>query len=114
ISFSCNIEIDSISINHGIPLGIVFNELITNSIKYGFNGKENGLITIRAFSKNGINHIEYLDNGVGIANFDTTYAKGLGFTLINSLLSQIDATSVYATDNGFKLSFTFPARLNQA
>lgn len=107
IDIKTDIAIRHININHGVPLGIIFNELITNSIKYGFNGEKEKVIEISVHKDTDFYNVVYSDNGVGIEDFETATSKSLGFTLIQSLLSQIDAEYQYNTDNKFELSFRF-------
>ncbi|MBO6524456.1 MAG: hypothetical protein JJ971_11560 [Balneolaceae bacterium] len=109
IKFESQIEIEYLNVTKGVPLGIIFNELITNSIKYGFNPNIESRIKIHVYSKEGLLHTTYEDNGVGIDDFEEAFTKSLGFSLIESLLSQIRAEHSYQTDNGFKLSFSFPS-----
>ncbi len=109
IKFDTDIQVDYISINHGVPLGIIFNELITNSVKYGFNGSLNNTIKIEVSQVDERISVNYKDNGVGIEDFETAASKSLGFTLVESLLHQIDAEFEYNTKNKFELSFSFSA-----
>lgn len=111
INFSTQIDIEYININHGVPLGIIMNELITNSVKYGFNGSENNSINLTVSANDNYFEVVYEDNGVGIEDFDKATTKSLGFTLINSLMHQIEANYNYETNNKFKLSFSFPSQL---
>lgn len=108
ISFETDITIDYISINHGVPLGIIFNELITNSVKYGFNGDIDNRIKIEVSKSEDRFVVVYEDNGIGIENFDTASTKSLGFTLVDSLMHQIEADYEYDTNDKFKLTFNFP------
>jgi two-component sensor histidine kinase len=107
ISISTNISVQHVNINHGVPLGIIFNELITNSIKYGFNGKNDKIIEIYVDKSEDLYTVIYRDNGIGIENFEAATSKSLGFTLIHSLLDQIEAEYQYDTDNKFELTFRF-------
>ncbi len=107
IAFETEIDVDFISINHGVPLGIIFNELITNSVKYGFNGNLNNSIKIRVTQQNERFEVTYEDNGIGIDDFKNASTKSLGFTLIESLMHQIDAEFEYDTHDKFKLTFCF-------
>lgn len=108
VKITNNIEADYLNVNCGVPVGIIINELITNSIKYAFteNGSDNN-IDIRIFADQGKLHITYSDNGVGIPDFEKASSKSLGFTLIYSLLEQLDASFTFHTTNGFKLAFSF-------
>lgn len=114
IQFNTDIDVEFISINHGVPLGIIFNELITNSIKYGFNGEAGNRIDISVRLIDDEFKVMYQDNGVGIEDFETASSKSLGFTLIQSLMQQIEATFKYDTLHKFKLIFTFPAEISEA
>lgn len=107
IAFNTDISVKQLNINHGVPLGIIFNELITNSVKYGFTKMEGNEITIQVKEEGDSVKVVYRDNGIGIKDFEAATHKSLGFTLIDSLLTQIEAESFYETDNQFKLTFTF-------
>ena len=109
IDFQNQVDVAYLSINHGVPLGIIFNELITNSIKYAFKDSDKNKILITVSEKDNRIHVCYRDNGPGIENFKTASTKSLGFSLINSLLAQIDAEKSFHTDEEFRLDFSFPA-----
>lgn len=90
-----------------VPLGMIVNELISNSLKYAFPDRENGNIKIKLFSEkagNKLNNKEPLagksirytlvvsDNGIGIPeNIDFENPKTLGLQLVNILVDQLDA-----------------------
>lgn len=109
IKFESQITLGFLDVHKGIPLGIIFNELITNSIKYGFKTQTDNRIKIKVQSKDGFIHATYEENGIGIENFEEATSKSLGFSLISSLLSQLNAEYKYQTDSGFKLDFLFPS-----
>ena len=108
IQFRSAIDIEYMSINQSVPLGIIFNELITNSIKYGFKNKADNKIEITVTKEQQKVHVCYTDNGPGIMNFKEASSKSLGFSLIESLFTQIDATFEYNTTQQFRLDFRFP------
>ena len=109
INIQININVNYLNINHGVPLGIIFNELITNSVKYGFTEQEGNSIFISVEPDQKDIRVIYMDNGIGIDDFESATSKSLGFTLIESLMHQIEAEFIYDTKDRFKLSFTFPA-----
>ena len=109
IHFNYDIQIESLSINHGVPLGIIFNELITNSIKYGFVNTEENTISISVSKDENLIHVVYSDNGIGISDFEAAKEQSLGFKLVHSLMEQIDADFSFDTKNKFRLDFSFPA-----
>lgn len=88
-----NLAIESLTINidTAIPLGLLINEIITNSFKHGFPNI-NGEIQIKLMKQN--NHtfvLEIGDNGVGKGD-GANNKKTLGLNLIKNLTKQIDGT----------------------
>lgn len=105
-----SIGVTPINLNHAVPIGIILNELITNSLKHGFEDTTtDGKISISAVNEAEFIHIHYHDNGCGIQDFEAQKPSGLGFTLIYSLLSQLEAIHTFETEDSFSLSFKFPA-----
>jgi PAS domain S-box-containing protein len=109
-SVAFDISIDDsviININQAVPVGLLMNELITNSFKYAFHEVDKPKITFSMKFLKGTYHAEYSDNGPGI-DLESIEASGsLGFTLIQTLLAQIAANYTFKSDNGFKLAFNF-------
>lgn len=103
-----NIEDLHLDINTAIPLGLIANELITNSLKYAFADGKDGLVDIE-FKKVDHTYIFIIkDNGVGLPEgFDFRNSDSLGLQLVNSLSEQIDAEIELNTDEGteFKIKF---------
>lgn len=94
-------------IDRMIPIGLILNEIISNSLKYAFPEKQ-GLISIEFF-KNGESYTLIVkDDGIGVpASFDFKTSKSLGIQLIHMLSEQLDGTLVFGNDNGtcYKLCF---------
>lgn len=107
-----NIEVPSLylDIDSAVPLGLIMNELLSNSFKYAFNDKPEGEITLEIRSEaDGKYQLLYSDNGSGLpANFDFTKASTLGIQLINDLSRQIGGKVKYENKNGaaFTINFT--------
>ncbi|HAW82230.1 MAG TPA: hypothetical protein DCX27_22515 [Balneola sp.] len=114
IDFKTNISVEQLSINQGVPLGIIFNDLITNSVKYGFENQDGNEITIIVRPKAQNIEVIYSDNGIGIEDFEASSRKSLGFTIIKSLMQQIEAEYEYETENKFKLTFKFPVEITKS
>ena len=79
-----------------IHIGIVLNELIMNSIKYGFKEEINDpKIRIALTKKDNVYNLEYKENGVGIDLKD--YKKSFGMDLIETIITQHEGSvKVYA------------------
>ncbi len=98
IQFLQEVQALKLIVDASVPIGLILNELITNSIKYAFKKNENPSITIKFFLSNNLLHFYYLDNGIGF-NYNEIQ-KGFGLKLINSLCRQLDAEVITEGGNG--------------
>ena len=72
------------------PLGIIVNEIITNSMKYAFVGREKGLIRVCAAKKDNLVSLTIEDDGVGIPEgIGIDNSQGFGLILIGNLTDQL-------------------------
>ncbi len=94
IQLAIDIPDISLGIDTAIPLGLLINEAITNSLKYGILNDESGLISIRLLREDENNFILQIgDDGRGFSdsiNHKTT--KSLGLKLIHNLTRQLNGT----------------------
>ena len=96
-------------VDTAIPLGLIINEIITNSYKYAFrNDKENNL-SISIHKENDDDYkLVIEDNGPGLAdNFDAKKAKSLGLRLVNRLVKQLHGTLYQTNNKGAKFEINF-------
>jgi two-component sensor histidine kinase/tetratricopeptide (TPR) repeat protein len=108
IHFMLDIEPVSLNIAQAIPLGLIINEAVTNSIKHAFPAKRDGEIFISFKDKDGIIELEIIDNGIGMSeNTDEIELKSLGLELMKGLSGDIDATVSFEINNGTKISIKF-------
>lgn len=114
--FRYRLDIDEVEfpLSHSIPIGLILNEAITNSIKYAFDGNE-GIISV-SLKKTG--HQDYRlrisDNGKGLPDdFDIVTSSSLGLRLIQGLSLDIRADFKMYNDNGacIELFFTLEETL---
>jgi two-component sensor histidine kinase len=108
ITFDIQSNLNTIGLKSIVPIGLIFNELISNSLKYAFLEKENGIISI---SINEIDNskiqITYSDNGVWKG--DLKNKNGFGLELIDLLTEQLDGTvNLTITENLTCYEFEFP------
>lgn len=103
------IEIDDIhlKIDTAIPLGLIINELVSNSIQHAFpNGK--GTITIKLTSQNGKMELIVADDGIGFPeDIELEKTDTLGLKLVNILVSQLDGKINFKTDHGTQFRIVF-------
>jgi two-component sensor histidine kinase len=89
-----------------VPLGLVCNELVTNSLKYAFPDKAAGTIRLEIRAGDGQRDtLYYADDGIGLPpSFDISKTTTLGFQLIQNLIqSQLGGTLEIDGSKGFAL-----------
>jgi two-component sensor histidine kinase/HAMP domain-containing protein len=100
----------TLDLNTMVPLGLILNELITNSFKHAFKGRDGGHIEL-AIHHAGENEIDlhYQDDGVGIpAEKLRSDGATLGVSLIESLVEQLNGFfTVDATSAGTRYHIRF-------
>ena len=95
-----------LDIDTAVPLGLIINELLTNTIKYAFPENNKGMITIKLEKQNNnILHLEVADNGIGKSQI--TQGTGFGSQLITLLTRQLNGTMKEETHNGTTFIFDF-------
>ena len=93
-----------IDIDTAIPIGLIMNELFTNSFKYAFENTVSREITINLFKseKKGEMILSYSDNGPGLPEgFDFLKAKSLGIKLIRMLAKQLSGKASYLKNENY-------------
>jgi PAS domain S-box-containing protein len=101
-----------------IPLGIIVNELVSNSLKHAFQGRDKGLIQIKLHrdenreSKSedfeSVFVMKVSDNGVGIPeDLEIEDLDSLGMQLVTSLVDQLDGEFELRKDNGTEFTIKF-------
>jgi len=74
-------------------LGIIVNELITNSVKYAFKGKDEGIVCVSVSVDGTSARFEYSDDGPGLpAGTDFGRSSGFGMQLIGMMVEEIGGT----------------------
>ena len=75
-----------------VPIGLIINELITNSIKYAFEGRNSGVITISLSVQNEKLLLVIADDGVGLETEQLQSKKdSFGHSLIRAFRDKLDA-----------------------
>ena len=90
-------------------MGLIINELITNSLKYAFKEKKDGTLSITATEDAQSFTIIVKDNGSGMAEGITLENQtSLGLRLVHRLTGQLHGTVRVETTEGTKFVFKFP------
>ena len=95
-----------IDITVGIPLGLIANEIITNSYKYAF-GKENDTpqLNIKCYKTGNNVCVCFEDNGPGYDLSSENVGMGLG--IVKDLCEQIDVKIEFLNSNGANITLIF-------
>ncbi|OYU82719.1 MAG: hypothetical protein CFE24_14425 [Flavobacterium sp. BFFFF2] len=95
-------------LTQAIPLGLIMNELFTNSLKYAFHNQPNGKIYI-SFTKRTENEFVfvYQDNGCGFPSDYEIPKKSFGLDMIHLLCHQLNGKAAISGDNGFSCEINF-------
>lgn len=108
IKINLDIQKCEVNINQAIPLGLLMNELLTNSYKYAFMEDETGEIDIAIKIEENELSFSYKDSGPGFKHDnDFSDTSSLGLSLINAQLEQLHADYIVNTEGCFELSFSF-------
>lgn len=101
--FNVDMEIDSMYLNLDtvINIGLIINELITNSIKHAFKTPtDDARIRIRMVNTDPYIMLEFSDNGCGFRPDFDLYSHTLGMELIKGLVGNMRGTIEIRNDNG--------------
>ncbi|HII92291.1 MAG TPA: PAS domain S-box protein [Methanosarcina sp.] len=134
INTNLNIELEEnifFDMDIAVPLGIIVNELVSNSLKYAFLNRDNGKIQIKLHredsakcsgedqestkeSSNGIDFVLTIsDNGIGIPeDFNLEDSNSLGLQLVETLVDQLGGEIELKRNSGteFFIRFTVPVQ----
>jgi two-component sensor histidine kinase len=106
ITLELAMENFDLDIDTAIPLGLIINELITNTIKYAFPNNQKGKLVIKLEKQHDtILHLVVSDNGVGKSGI--THGTGFGGQLISLLTQQLNGTMIEENQNGTTVIFDF-------
>lgn len=75
-------------------LGMILNELITNSFKHAFLDTENPFIIIKFYEEEGYNVLYYKDNGCGISKDDIQRKERSGYKIIKAFAYKLKESSI--------------------
>ncbi len=114
IRFEYNIDPLEMDVSQAIPLGLILNEAITNSIKYAFPGDKEGIIAI-SLTNSGLH--DYLliisDNGIGMpVHFKDKKPGSLGMSLMDGLSEDLDGAFSIENNNGTVIKISFVHDVN--
>lgn len=131
VNLSVDVQQDTLfDVESAVPLGVIINEIFSNSLKYAFPDRTSGEIRISferkekgeykgSYLNEGINKspegysrfiLTVSDNGVGIPEtFSIETAESLGLQIVNVLMEQLDGSVRLNRDRGTEYVIEFTA-----
>lgn len=98
-----------LSLNEVIPIGLILNELLTNSFKYAFKTKENPkIIIVLKLHKNNV-MLTYHDNGCG---YEKNYQQNIGLKLVDLNTRQLKGNQRVKSENGLTYKIIYKRRVH--
>jgi two-component system, sensor histidine kinase PdtaS len=105
------IDVPSMTLNAdtSLPLGLIINELVTNSFKYAYDNVDRPILELKMIHKGNRDFLLVIcDNGLGLpVDFDLANAESFGLKLVNILISQIGGTINCEQHEGLKYMISF-------
>jgi len=108
IKLNINVDNEMVDIDTTVPLGLILNELVTNSMKYAFPDGAEGKIDIEFYKDDDEFVLIVSDTGRGFPeDLDFRNTDSLGLQLVNNLTCQINGTIELERKKGTKFKIKF-------
>ena len=109
IEMDTDIEPLQLDVDVLIPLGLILNELITNSLKYAFPQSRPGKIEVSLQKEAGQLKLQVTDNGVGMPeDFDPMRSTSMGYQLISSFVRKLKGVLELKHREGTQVLLSIP------
>lgn len=108
VVITAEIDEDQLDSREIFPLGMLVNELVTNSYKYAFSGTGGSIFVEYRCSPDGTRVLLYRDSGAGVppAVLEGTVG-GFGMRLVRLLVRQLEGQLSMSNDGGFVCRIQF-------
>ena len=100
-----------LDITLAVPLGLLINEVVTNSLKHAFPSEQNGFIAIELTNPDRKTYrLTIRDNGIGLpVDVNPNQSQTLGMSLIRGLSKQLEGSLQIERNDGVQISLLFTA-----
>jgi len=98
-----------VDVTTAVPVGLIVNEVITNSIKHGFHhANKPSVLKVSLLLLFDKLVLKIQDNGLGFPDNYDAYNRNIGITIINSLSDQLDGLVTYRNEEGAVVELSIP------
>lgn len=109
IEFKADVESIKLDSQYAIPIGLIVNEAVTNSIKYAFPDGRSGVVMVSFHNQKEKLLLSITDNGVGFSHeLKVGQRKSLGMTLIKGLAHELGAEVEIKSNHGTSITVNIP------
>ncbi len=114
VSILLDVQVDDVSLDleTAVPCGLIINEIISNSLKHAYKGREGtGTISV-AFKKTDCSYVlEIRDDGIGLPeDFRLSNASTMGMEIVSILTQQLDGKIRILGSKGAAFEIKFPQK----
>lgn len=112
VRFDIQVDDVELDVSQAIPVGLILNEAITNSMKYAFPTSGENIISVAIKERDSEIKITVADNGIGIPpdiDIREEYDEGLGLQLIEGLTKDLKGALKISSEQGVRIDISFSA-----
>lgn len=105
-----NMKLDGIKldIKRAVPLGLILNESMTNTVKYAYPDESTGVLNVELGKKGEYITLVVSDDGIGLPEaVKNGTSRGMGLQLMEMLTRQIKGELAINSGNGTSIGVTF-------
>ena len=114
IDLKINGDSAEFDLNTAISLGLIFNELVTNSLKYAFTKSDTGCIRIHCSVEDRLVRLNYSDDGIGLPEgMDFSTSETFGFRIVKLLTLQMKGAIKHSRGRGTSFEITIPCKIRE-
>ena len=101
-----NIDLELVN---AIPLALIINEFLSNTLKHGYNDSNEGVVTIKLSKENNGKHVlRFIDDGIGFPDtLDFRKTSTLGMQLVMELVGHLNGNIELGTHEGTEFIVEF-------
>ncbi|HCM26476.1 MAG TPA: hypothetical protein DIC34_08045 [Treponema sp.] len=110
ISISARSDEIFLRVETAIPIGLIVNDLVVNSIRHAFEGRTEGSIRVElSATEGGGFRLSVIDDGIGVpADFSIPSCGRMGLTSVTTLArDQLGGVIEYSSGDGFRITIDF-------
>lgn len=107
IGFVIRVEPIHLNLSQAVPVALIINEAVTNSIKYAFTCVADARINLFMYERDEFVHLTISDNGIGFTPTEDIETKSLGLQLIKGLGREIRGVVSINGNRGTTINIQF-------